>query len=210
MRSGFLEIYDLFPGSWGSNCYILISDGHAAVVDPSASAQRIIDFVKSKDATLDYIILTHGHFDHIMALDTLRDTTSIPAYVHKDDAEMLTDGKKNAYYFFFGQDKKYRPAEKVLCHGDKLTLGADTLEIISTPGHSKGSICILCRKDKIMLTGDTIFAESYGRYDLYGGDRTTLMNSLSSFHQYDRDITIYPGHGESAKLSYALDNLYFV
>ena len=205
-----MEIYSLFPGSWGSNCYVIISDGHAAVIDPSASAQRIIDFVRETGATLDYIILTHGHFDHIMALDTLRDAANVPAYIHEADAEMLCDGKKNAHYFFFGRDMTYRPAEKVLQHGDRLALGDDVLEIISTPGHSKGSICILNRKDKTMLTGDTIFAESYGRYDLYGGDRATLMSSLASLRQFDRDTVIYPGHGEIARLSYALDNLYFV
>ena len=143
-----MELYNLYPGSWNSNCYVLISgeqgEKRAAVIDPSADANTILRFIQEKNAVLELIVLTHGHFDHIMALDTLRDATGVPAYVHESDAEMLTDGKKNAYYFFFGQDKRYRPAEKLLCHGDKLTLGTDTLEIISTPGHSKGSICLFC------------------------------------------------------------------
>ena len=208
-----MDIYNLFPGSWSSNCYVLIADGnvgerHAAVIDPSASAQRIIDFVEQKGARLEYIIMTHGHFDHIMALDALRDRTGIPAYIHEFDAEMLPDGQKNAYSFFFGQDKSYRPAEKLLKHGDKLALGKEYLEIIYTPGHSRGSICILNNKDKFLLTGDTLFEAGYGRYDLYGGDVQALTRSLLSLRELDEDLTIYPGHGDSEKLGIAIDNLY--
>ena len=205
-----MEIYNLFPGSWASNCYVLISNGHAAVVDPSASAQRILDLVAENGATLEYILITHGHFDHIMSLDALRERTGIPAYIHEYDAEMLPDGEKNAYSVFFGEDKSYRPAEKTLKHGDKITLGSDMLEIIATPGHSKGSMCILNRKDGFLITGDTLFSSGYGRCDLYGGNAQTLTRSLLSMRELDEGLVIYPGHGYTAKLGKALDNLYFV
>ena len=208
-----LEIYNLFPGSWLSNCYVLIADGndgkrHAAVVDPSTSAVRILEQALQNSAKLEYIVMTHGHFDHIMALDTLRNISGAPAFIHEDDAEMLTDGDKNAHNVFFGQDKTFRPAEHTLHHGDKLMLGCEELEVISTPGHTKGSICLYNRKDKFMLTGDTIFADSYGRFDLYGGDRSALVSTLTSLHRFDRGITIYPGHGDSETLGNALDNIY--
>ena len=183
---------------------------HAAVIDPSTSAKRILDECEGLGARLEYIILTHGHFDHITSLDALREMANVPAYIHEGDAEMLPDGEKNAYTFFFGEDKTYRPAEKTLKDGDVLTLGCDRLEIISTPGHSKGSICISNRQNKILITGDTLFAKGYGRYDLHGGNPKTLAKTLSSMQALDRDLTIYPGHGDSAKLSRALDNLYFV
>ena len=208
-----MKIYTLFPRSFGSNCYIITSLGqdgqlHAAVIDPSIDANEIIRFVADKGAILDSVILTHGHFDHITSLDRLRDKTSAPAYVHKDDAEMLLDGEKNAYSFFFGGDKKWRPAEKLLDNGDVLTLGEEDIKIISTPGHSKGSICLLC--GDFLITGDTLFANGYGRYDLHGGDPTQLAASLASLRELDPDLTIYPGHGDSAKLGHALDNiLYF-
>lgn len=208
-----MEIYNLFPGSYLSNYYVLISDGndgkrHAAVIDPSAAAVRILELVLQNSAKLDYIVMTHGHFDHIMALDTLRDISGAPAFIHEDDAEMLTDGEKNAYSFFFGQDKTFRPADGTLTNGDILSLGCDRLEVIGTPGHSKGSICLLNKKDGFMLTGDTIFADSYGRFDLHGGDRLTLAKTLSSLHRFDRNLTIYPGHGDSETLGRALDNIY--
>ena len=208
-----MEVYNLFPGSWASNCYVLISDGddgkrRAAVVDPSASAARILDLIKEKQAELEFIVMTHGHFDHIMAIDALRERTNLPAYNHEYDAEMLPDGEKNAYSIFFGEDKAYRPAEKTLQNGDVLTLGCDKLEIIAVPGHSKGSICLLNQKDGFLITGDTLFASGYGRYDLYGGNIQMLTHSLLYLRDLDENLVIYPGHGDCEKLGKALDNLY--
>lgn len=207
-----MEIFNLFPGSWGSNCYVLISeDGeglrHAAVVDPSASAQGIVDFLKSQNAILEYIVLTHGHFDHTMSLDTLRDATGAPACIHKDDAEMLSDGQKNAFAVFFGQDRKWRSAERLLSDGDRIALGNEAVEVISTPGHSKGSICLLT--DKFIITGDTVFADGYGRYDLHGGDVEQLASSLKLLRKYDPTLILYPGHGDRGRLGHALDNVIF-
>ena len=209
----FLEIYNLFPGSWHSNCYVLIGSDEdqrrkAIVIDPSADARDIVEFLKEKNARLEYIVLTHGHFDHIMTLDKLRDIANVPAYIHKDDGEMLADGEKNAYSIFFGEDKAYRPAEKTLQNGDVLTLGCDKLEIIAVPGHSKGSICLLNQKDGFLITGDTLFASGYGRYDLYGGNIQMLTHSLLYLRDLDENLVIYPGHGDCEKLGKALDNLY--
>lgn len=198
-----MQIVNLFPGSWGSNCYIISDSSHAAVIDPSASAKGILDYLKANNLTLDFIILTHAHFDHILSLDTLRDATQVPCYVHKDDADSLTDGKKNAFYTFFGQDKKYRPAEILLSGSEKIKLGNIELEIISTPGHTKGCICI--KAGNALFTGDTLFADSYGRCDLYSGDYKTLMSTLNKMRELDGRLKIYPGHGCEAILSRALD-----
>ena len=208
-RGDALEIYNLFPGSWGSNCYIIIADENgkrfAAVVDPSASATGIIEFLKDKNAKLEFIVLTHGHFDHIMSLDKLREATGADAYIHKDDEEMLLDGEKNAFKLFFGQDRVWQPAEKLLQNGDKLSLGKEQIEIISTPGHSKGSICLLC--DGFMITGDTLFADNIGRCDLHGGNMMQMYSSLSKLAEYNADLTIYPGHGDSNTLGNALSQI---
>lgn len=202
-----MEIFTLLPKTFGSNCYILINEGQAAVVDPSIDAHEIIELATQKGAVIKYIILTHGHFDHITALDDLRDMTLAPALIHKYDDEMLGDGRKNAHSFFYGCDKKWRNAERLLSDGDEINLGNETIKVISTPGHSKGSICLLCG-DKL-ITGDTIFANGYGRYDLHGGDVNALSASLSSLKDLDPKLTIYPGHGGTALLCDAINNLLY-
>lgn len=204
-RGEIMEIYNLASEGFGSNCYILIRGNSAAVIDPSADASEILAFVHEKGAILEMILLTHGHFDHITSLDTLRDMSGAPAFIHKDDNEMLGDGMINAHAFFFGYNKKWRPAENLLENGDILSLGGESIKVISTPGHSKGSICLLCG-DKL-ITGDTIFANGFGRYDLHGGNINELADSISSLRSFDRNLTIYPGHGDSAKLGNALDNI---
>lgn len=202
-----MEIYNLYSGSFSSNCYLLISGRHAAVVDPSVKALDIVEFAAQKGAVIEAIILTHGHFDHILSIDELRDTTFAPAYIHKEDGEMLSDGSKNAHTVFFGYDRKWRPAERLLDNGDKISIGDETVEVISTPGHSKGSICLLCG-DKL-ITGDTLFANGYGRYDLHGGDADALAASLASLKKLDGKLTVYPGHGGSTLLCRALDNVLY-
>jgi glyoxylase-like metal-dependent hydrolase (beta-lactamase superfamily II) len=206
-----LEIYNLSEGSWSSNCYALISRGadginHTAIVDPSAKAQNIVALLDSKQAKLDFIILTHGHFDHILQLDELRALTGAPAYIQKDDAEMLSDGRKNAFSLFFGSELSLADADRLLDGGEMLTLGEEQIQVISTPGHSRGSICLLC--PDFIVTGDTIFAEGYGRYDLYGGDLATLRESLISLKKYPRHLRLYAGHGAESTLGSAIENLY--
>ena len=128
-------------------------------------------------------------------------------YIHEGDAEMLPDGEKNAYTFFFGEDKTYRPAEKTLKDGDVLTLGEETITVVHTPGHTNGSVCFLL-EDGHLLTGDTIFAMGYGRYDLYGGSLTTLLQSIGKLRALPQELIILPGHGEQATLGASLD-VYF-
>ena len=207
IRGEDLKIHTLCKGSWFSNCYVLISTdksgkNHAAVVDPSIDVDDITALLQCEEASLDMIILTHGHFDHIMSLDELREKAGAPAYIHKDDSEMLADGRKNAYTFFFGTAFSQRDAERTLSGGDTLTLGDELIKVMHLPGHSKGSIALLC--DDFIVTGDTIFAQGFGRYDLHGGNALTLRNTLNSLNDLDPTLDIYPGHGESAKLGSAL------
>ena len=206
-----MKIENVFAGGWYSNCYILCANGddgklHCALIDPSCPANKILERISALGATLDLIILTHGHFDHIYNLDALKAKTGAPACVHKNDAEMLSDGRKNAYSLFFGKNFATYSADRLLEDGDELVIGQESLKVISTPGHSKGSICLL--GNGFMITGDTLFAEGYGRCDLYGGDAMALLSSLRSLKNYDPALIIYPGHGESETLGCALENIY--
>ena len=115
---------------------------------------------------------------------------------------MLADSKKNAYYFFFCEEMQQCEADKILKDGDIINVGNEALKVLHLPGHSKGSIALL--GDDFIITGDTIFSEGFGRYDLYGGDAMTLKKSLNSLKELDPTLTLYSGHGESAKLGSAL------
>lgn len=205
-----MKIINLFPGSYNSNCYILVHNKEALVIDPSASAKSILERVHAEGAELTGILLTHGHFDHIVSIDTLRRISSAPLMIHKEDAEMLEDGVKNAFSLFFGQDISYAPAQRLLEGGDTINLGGIQIEVIHLPGHSKGSVCYYIPGERTMFTGDLLFAQGYGRADLHGGNAFTLRTSLCALRQYPKNITIYPGHGESAQLGHALDVAFYL
>ena len=193
-----MKVIPICPGSAMANCYLIVHDGHTLVVDPCVTVAAIRRAAEHEGAVLDGILLTHGHFDHILTLDSLRDALGIPAYIHAADQVMLPDGEKNAFALFFGQDRAFRPAERDLTDGDRIPLGQAYVEVIHTPGHTAGSVCY--RAADSLLTGDTLFADSFGRYDLYSGDLTTLKASLRRLSAMESTLTIYPGHGESASL----------
>ncbi len=199
-----MKIENFHPGSWGSNCYLLSVGSHAAIVDPSADATTLLSALRERRLTLDMILLTHGHFDHTVSVDPLRDMTAAPLLIHEKDAEMLGDAHKNAFYTLFRMERTHRPADRLLQSGDVLTLGKETIRVLHTPGHSRGSVCYLCN-DEFLITGDTLFDASYGRHDLYGGNLGELTSSLASLRELPQKLRIYPGHGAPSQLGIALD-----
>ena len=205
-----MNIIPLMPDGFGSNCYLLTDNGHAVVVDPSTNTDTILEALKQAGCSLDAILLTHGHFDHVLSLDRLRDQTGAQVYLHSADAPMLADGDKNAYRTFFGVDRTWRPADESLSDGQILTVGQANLRVVHTPGHSPGSCCFLNAKEGFMITGDTLFADSYGRCDLWGGSIAEMRASLQKLRDFNGGLTIYPGHGRNAKLAAALDNAYYL
>lgn len=203
-----MKIISVCPESFGANTYLLISGSHALVVDPAVSVSAILDAAHRENAEPEGILLTHGHFDHVFSLDGLRDATGIPAYIHEADAVMLTDGKKNAFYEFFGKERTYRPAERLLQDGQVIPLGHETVTVLHTPGHTGGSVCYRC--GDFLLTGDTLFAESFGRCDLWSGNTEQMRTSLQLLRQQDAALAIYPGHGSASVLGHALDNVAYL
>ena len=201
-----MKIINVCEGSWASNCYALISGNHALVIDPSASAKAILEVLDNEGAKLDGILLTHGHFDHVLSLDTLREKTGAPAYIHCEDAIMLTDGKKNGFYELFSRERVYRAADKLMNDGDRIFLGDEPLTVYHTPGHTHGSVCFLA--DGIIFSGDTIFAETYGRCDLWNGNIEKMRASLHKLSMLDPSLTLYAGHGKVCSLGEAINNLY--
>ena len=203
-----MKIIPICPTSFASNSYLLVSNGAALVVDPSVSAEAILRTAKEQNAEIQGILLTHGHFDHILSLDVLREKLSIPAAIHEHDAVMLTDGKKNAFYDFFGKERVFGAAEQLLSEGDTIPLGDEKITVLHTPGHTGGSVCYLA--GNALITGDTLFANTYGRCDLWSGDEQEMHRSLLRLRSLSPDLTIYPGHGDTARLGDALDEVAYL
>lgn len=203
-----MKIYKYTVGLMGTNCYILDGgSGKCAVVDPGADVEKITAAAESKGLTVEKIILTHAHFDHMLALEELRKLTGAPLLIYKDEAELLADCGKNLLHRYADIDTPPEPAEKLLSDGDIVTVGNDSLRVIHTPGHTPGSMCLMT--GDTIISGDTLFRESIGRYDFPGGDYGTIMRSLEKFKALEGDYKILPGHGPSTTLSYEKEhNLY--
>ncbi len=204
-----LRVLTVCPESFGANTYLVLSGKEALIVDPAVSVSAILEAIQREDAHPAGILLTHGHFDHLLSLDPLRQTIPLKASIHEADAVLLTDGRKNAFYDFFGKERVFGAADTLLTDGETIPLGEDTIRVIHTAGHTKGSVCYLC--GDALLTGDTLFADNVGRCDLWGGDQGALIHSLARLRALDPKLTIYPGHGSAATLGNALDEAaYFI
>ena len=204
-----MKLSRITPGSYASNCYIISDNGEAVVIDPSAPAISIIKALASEQLTLVAILLTHGHFDHMLGLPRLRTAfPDVPVMIHADDAEMLADGQKNASFDLLGVAKEFGAPDKMLISGDTVKVGKRTVSLIHTPGHTKGSVCY--QVGSLLFTGDMLMENGYGRCDLYGGNPEKMhytlirLSTLSEKGSY----MIYPGHGGAAKLSDAIYNIY--
>lgn len=202
-----MEIITLPTIGFASNCFILHNGNEAFVIDPSISEKKIQKRLCEEGLSLKGILLTHGHFDHIWRAQELREETGAPLYIHELDAEMLTDSHKNAYATFTGGSFTIAEADVLLHEGDEITLGNEAIKVLHTPGHTRGSVCY--DTGDILITGDTLFAEGFGRYDLYGGDVLALKSSLGRLFEMAKKENrwIYCGHGESSTLKTATDKL---
>ena len=195
-----MKIQKFIVGSMGTNCYFLIGgdSGECAVVDPGAEAGKIIAKLEEKNLKCTHILLTHAHFDHIMALEEVRAETGAPVFVHEADSDFLTDNDLNCMSVFSSENLKINPADRLIRDGDELEIAGETVKVMHTPGHTPGSVCFLCGSD--IISGDTLFRGSIGRYDLPGGDFMTLLGSLKALSELEGDRRVYPGHGPSTIL----------
>ncbi|MFA9424159.1 MAG: MBL fold metallo-hydrolase [Sedimentibacter sp.] len=187
-------------GSYFSNCYIVASDvsKEAAIIDPGADFNKIDNTINELGVIPKIIILTHAHGDHIGAVEEFVEKYGVKVYIHEKDAKMLSDGKENFSKVLFGKNMSINP-DILLKDGDEIQLGDLKFEIIHTPGHTKGGICI--KVGNIMMTGDTLFNNSIGRTDFPGGSFEEIINSIQEkIFKYDEDIIIYPGHNSPSTI----------
>jgi len=178
-------------GPIGTNCYILEDEKKIAVIDPGDEAERILEVLEETEGTVEYILLTHGHYDHTTAVPELhRALPEAKIYIHQADA----NGAGSRLFPLAGQ------VDGLLLYdeGDALPLGSLTIEVLHTPGHSKGSVTL--RAGDVLFTGDTLFAGSMGRTDLSGGDEGEIMASLKRLGELEGSFTVCPGHMQTSTL----------
>ena len=198
-----MKIESLVLGMVQTNCYLLInrSTSECIIVDPADSPQKIENHITRQGYHPVAILLTHGHFDHILGVNALKKTFSIPVYAAKDEEEILTHSGKNLSSQF-GTDYKVN-ADYQLEDGAELSLAGTKIKAMLTPGHTKGSMCYYFEEDGFLISGDMLFCESVGRTDLPTGNSTEIMKSLREKVLVLPDETIvYPGHGEVTDIAH--------
>lgn len=202
-----MTILTFIVGAVQTNCYFVIDEktSRCAVIDPGADAKRLLHKAAGRGLTISQILLTHGHFDHMLALEELRRVTGAPLAIHRLDAPALTNSEINCMRrFISGAELNCRQAERLIEHGDIIEIGEINLTVMHTPGHTIGSVCYL--SDGVIFSGDTLFRDGIGRYDLCGGDYSALCESLASLRDLDGDYRIFPGHGSTTSLSHERAN----
>ena len=195
-----MKIFCLPVGEMKANCLILRDEatGYGAVIDPGDEPERILRKCEAEGITVKYILLTHAHFDHLMALEALREAAGAPLAMHRLDAQSLCEPSITYMAQFAGITEGEEPAEILLDDGDVIELGETKLEVMHLPGHSQGSVCYKAGND--IITGDVLFRGSIGRCDLYGGDEMVMYDSLKRLCSLEGDYKLYPGHGSTTTL----------
>lgn len=192
-----IEIKTLSVGYLQTNCYIVTDGKFAVVVDPGGGYEKIKAYLADRGLRCDAVLLTHGHFDHIMALSALK-KDGAKVYIHENDEKMLRNEWNLAAEMGLPSLEVVQ-ADVSLCGGEKLVFGEMNFEVIHTPGHTQGGVCYDCNGE-YLFSGDTLFAGTYGRTDLYGGSSEALRSSVEKLFAIDGDRTVYPGHYSATTL----------
>lgn len=205
---------DVLPlGELAANCYLVARNGSSKVVciDPGAEGEKLVAYLKDKEFSLDLILLTHAHVDHIGAVAELKKCfPEVPLVLHREENVALKDPERNLSCFF-AEIISLEGADRLLEDGETFEAGGLDWTVIWTPGHTSGGACYLATdpitSEQALFTGDTLFRESIGRTDFPGGSYESLLKSLKEkLFTLPPDLKVYPGHGEDSSIGYEIEN----
>lgn len=190
-------------GSINNNCYLIIDEesNKSALVDCTEASDKMLELIGDTD--LEYILLTHGHFDHIIGARQIKEKFGAKIVISAPDEPMLTSGKLSLASFMDAPQNNAQ-SDIIVFDGDKLTLGSLGIKVLSTPGHTKGSVCYLV--GDALFSGDTLFYLSCGRTDFPTGSSQEMLSSLKRLKNLDGDYTVYTGHDNITNLDFERKN----
>jgi len=194
-----------------SNSYVVYDDvsREAVIIDAGDDSWKILEVIQTLKLKPKAIYATHGHFDHVMAVDDLRDSLKIPFYIHADDLDVLSIGKEMTKRFLGIEISDPPKPDGFVKENDIITVGGEQLKVIHTPGHSRGSVCYY--HDKLLFSGDTLFQGSIGRTDAPGGDARQIVKSIvDKLFILPDDVNVLPGHGPPTTIGWEKRNNPFV
>ncbi len=195
-----MVIHTLQVGVLGANCYLYpIDKTHCVAIDIGGDPDLILDYAQRHQLQIVAILLTHGHYDHVGGVEYVRRELAISVHVHSLDAPMLTSTDLSLAR---QMGVLLDPVKEMQTHEGECTLsfGTKCLQVIPTPGHTKGSVCYYSPEDSVMFTGDTLFSGSIGRTDFPGGSMTAMQHSLKQLAAFPPTTKLYPGHGASSTI----------
>ena len=195
-----MKIQRFVVGKLQTNCYFIYDEenGEAAVVDPGGDYETLSSFIDENGLKVRHIFLTHGHFDHMLVADQIREKTGARIVIHKDDEKMLSAADDNMYLSIAREPFRPCRADVLLSGGERTKISGVEAFFLHTPGHTPGSTSIIV--DNVIFTGDTLFRNDVGRTDLEGGSELEMKYSLRTLFDLDDDYILYPGHGRSTTL----------
>lgn len=202
-----LRIITRVVGALSTNCYILINVNtkEAVIVDPGDDAKVIMQTISDEQAEPVAILLTHAHFDHMLAADEIKNQYNIPVYMGADEVSLASDANANLSDEFGCTCRL--SADCTVNDSDTFELAGFLFETAATPGHTKGSVCYFLRSEKILLSGDTLFYESVGRTDFPTGSLRQLAASIQDrLMKLPNDTCVLPGHGEPTQIGWEKTN----
>lgn len=197
-----MKVFTFCLGALRTNTYFCADGDNAVVIDPGMDGEGIFEKLCEKGLKCSHILLTHGHFDHSQGVKILAEKTGAKVCIHRDDAIMLDHPGFNVSALYYRGDTSVFPrtkADVILEEGSVLEIGNLSFCVLHTPGHTPGSVCFA--SEAYLFCGDTVFSQGFGRYDLWGGDKAALSDSLERVAALSVDYMLCPGHGNKASLS---------